>query len=134
MKGICASACYYAVSPADAIYADSNALIGSIGVRMDHWNLSEIMSTVGVKNEPLTAGEFKDALDPFHPLSDSTREFMQKEILNTMHEKFITDVELGRGKSFSRVMMPMLFLSIQAVYGQHLRQLSTARWMEILRQ
>ena len=27
---------------------------------------------------------------------------MQKEILNTMHEKFITDVELGRGKSFSR--------------------------------
>ena len=29
-------------------------------------------------------------------------------------------------------MMPMLFLSIQAVYGQHLRQLSTARWMEIL--
>ena len=51
---------------------------------------------------------------------------MQKEILNTMHEKFITDVELGRGKSFSRVMMPMLFLSIQAVYGQHLRQLSTA--------
>ncbi len=23
---------------------------------------------------------------------------MQKEILNTMHEKFITDVELGRGK------------------------------------
>ncbi|MGT0336191.1 S49 family peptidase [Shigella flexneri] len=98
VKGICASACYYAVSPADAIYADSNALIGSIGVRMDHWNLSEIMSTVGVKNEPLTAGEFKDALDPFHPLSDSTREFMQKEILNTMHEKFITDVELGRGK------------------------------------
>nr|WP_317189397.1 S49 family peptidase [Escherichia coli] len=57
MKGICASACYYAVSPADAIYADSNALIGSIGVRMDHWNLSEIMSTVGVKNEPLTAGK-----------------------------------------------------------------------------
>ena len=52
VKGICASACYYAVSPADAIYADSNALIGSIGVRMDHWNLSEIMSTVGVKNEP----------------------------------------------------------------------------------
>lgn len=99
MKGICASACYYAVSPADAIYADSNALIGSIGVRMDHWNLSEIMSTVGVKNEPLTAGEFKDALDPFHPLSDSTREFMQKEILNTMHEKFITDVELDGVKA-----------------------------------
>nr|WP_250950834.1 hypothetical protein [Escherichia coli] len=38
---------------------------------MDHWNLSRVMDTVGVKNEPLTAGEFKDALDPYHPLSDA---------------------------------------------------------------
>jgi len=98
IKSICASACYYAVSAADAIYADSNALTGSIGVRMDHWNLSQVMDTVGIKNDPITAGEFKDALDPYHPLSDSTREFMQKQILDTMHEKFISDVEQGRGK------------------------------------
>lgn len=98
VKGICASACYYAVSPADAIYADSSALTGSIGVRMDHWNLSRVMDTVGVKNEPLTAGEFKDALDPYHPLSDATRDFMQKQILDAMHEQFIADVEQGRGK------------------------------------
>ncbi|MGV7963818.1 S49 family peptidase [Photorhabdus tasmaniensis] len=98
VKGICASACYYAVSAADAIYADSNALTGSIGVRMDHWNLSQVMNTVGVQNEPLIAGEFKDALDPYRPLSNSTRDFMQKQILNTMHEKFIADVEQGRGK------------------------------------
>ncbi|MFN4500933.1 S49 family peptidase [Klebsiella grimontii] len=92
------SPCYYAVSPADAIYADSSALTGSIGVRMDHWNLSRVMDTVGVKNEPLTAGEFKDALDPYHPLSDATRDFMQKQILDAMHEQFIADVEQGRGK------------------------------------
>ncbi|OZT31906.1 peptidase, partial [Salmonella enterica subsp. enterica serovar Heidelberg] len=54
--------------------------------------------TVGVKNEPLTAGEFKDALDPYHPLSDATRDFMQKQILDAMHEQFIADVEQGRGK------------------------------------
>lgn len=97
IKGLCASACYYAVSPADAIYADGNALIGSIGVRMDHWDVSQIMNTVGVKNEPLIAGEFKDALDPYHALTNETREFMQKEILDSMHQKFISDVELGRG-------------------------------------
>jgi hypothetical protein len=39
---------------------------------MDHWNLSRVMDTVGVKNEPLTAGEFKAALDPYHPLSEAT--------------------------------------------------------------
>lgn len=97
VKSICASACYYAVSPADAIYADSNALIGSIGVRMDHWDVSQVMKTIGLKNEPLVAGENKDSLDPYHPMSEKTRDFMQKQILDNMHKQFIADVELARG-------------------------------------
>ena len=59
IKNMCASACYYAASPADAIYADPNAIIGSIGVRMDHWDVSRIMDRLGVANEPLTAGAWK---------------------------------------------------------------------------
>lgn len=97
VKTMCASACYYAASAADAIYADQNAIIGSIGVRMDHWDISELMKNVGVKNTPLTAGSYKDALDPWHPISDTAREFMQAELLGKMHEMFIQDVEAGRG-------------------------------------
>ncbi|MGE4843381.1 MULTISPECIES: S49 family peptidase [Buttiauxella] len=96
VKTICASACYYAASAADAIYADSNALIGSIGVRMEHWDVSKVMDTVGVRNETLIAGEFKNALDPYRPLTATTREFMQDEILDGMHKSFISDVEAGR--------------------------------------
>lgn len=103
VKTMCASACYYAASAADAIYADQNAIIGSIGVRMDHWDISELMKTVGVKNTPLTAGSYKDALDPWHPISDPAREFMQTELLGKMHEMFIEDVEAGRnGKILTR--------------------------------
>jgi len=103
VKTMCASACYYAASAADAIYADQNAIIGSIGVRMDHWDISELMKTVGVKNTPLTAGSYKDALDPWHPISDPAREFMQTELLSKMHEMFIEDVEAGRnGKILTR--------------------------------
>ncbi|ENH3410748.1 S49 family peptidase [Escherichia coli] len=96
VKSICASACYYAVSPADAIYADNNALIGSIGVRMDHWDVSQVMKTIGLKNEPLIAGENKDSLDPYHPMSEKTRDFMQTQILDNMHKQFIADVEQAR--------------------------------------
>jgi len=102
VKTMCASACYYAASGADAIYADGNALIGSIGVRMDHWDVSRVMDTVGVKNVPLISGTYKDALDPYHPLTTETREFMQSELLNKMHATFIADVEHGRkGKIIS---------------------------------
>lgn len=96
VKTLCASACYYAASGADAIYADGNALIGSIGVRMDHWDVSRVMDTVGVKNVPLISGTYKDALDPYHPLTTETRDFMQTELLNKMHATFIADVERGR--------------------------------------
>ncbi|NRN29011.1 S49 family peptidase [Photorhabdus heterorhabditis] len=96
VKSLCASACYYAAAGADAIYADGNALIGSIGVRMDHWDVSEVMKTIGVKNEPLIAGEFKDSLDPWYPMTPETKEFMKSQLLDKMHETFISDVELGR--------------------------------------
>lgn len=57
-----------------------------------------MMNTVGVQNEASKAGEFKDSLDPYHPLTPETKAFMQKEILNTMHEKFISDVGHRRDK------------------------------------
>jgi len=115
VKSICASACYYAISPADAIYADSNALIGSIGVRMDHWDVSQVMKTIGLKNEPLTAGGNKDSLDPYHPLSEKTREFMQTQILDNMHKQFIADVELARGK---KILSPSEAESVELYSGR----------------
>lgn len=103
IKNMCASACYYAASPADAIYADPNAIIGSIGVRMDHWDVSRIMDRLGVANEPLTAGAWKASLDPWRPIDDETKAFLHSELLNKMHDQFINDVEAGRkGKLLSR--------------------------------
>ncbi|MEQ0229268.1 S49 family peptidase [Klebsiella sp. CN_Kp091] len=103
IKNMCASACYYAASSADAIYADPNAIIGSIGVRMDHWDVSRIMDRLGVANEPLTAGAYKASLDPWRPIDDETKAFLHSELLDKMHEQFIHDVESGRkGKLLSR--------------------------------
>ncbi len=103
IKNMCASACYYAASPADAVYADPNAIIGSIGVRMDHWDVSKIMDRLGVANEPLTAGAWKASLDPWRPIDDETKAFLHSELLDKMHEQFISDVEAGRaGKLLSR--------------------------------
>nr|WP_233341480.1 S49 family peptidase [Escherichia coli]UGK56406.1 hypothetical protein [Escherichia coli] len=81
VKGICASACYYAVSPADAIYADSSALTGSIGVRMDHWNLSRVMDTVGVKKMSHSPpGSLKMHSTPIIHFLMPPAIFMQKQI------------------------------------------------------
>lgn len=103
IKNMCASACYYAASSADAIYADPNAIIGSIGVRMDHWDVSRIMDRLGVANEPLTAGAYKASLDPWRPIDNETKSFLHSELLDKMHDQFIHDVEAGRaGKILSR--------------------------------
>lgn len=96
VKNLCASACYYAVSAADAIYADKASIIGSIGVRMDSWDFSNVMDKYGVKHNTLTAGRYKDSLDPWHPIQDETRQFMQDHMLTPLHSMFIGDVEKAR--------------------------------------
>lgn len=54
-------------------------------------------------NEPLTAGAWKASLDPWRPIDDETKAFLHSELLDKMHEQFISDVEAGRaGKLLSR--------------------------------
>ena len=96
VKNLCASACYYAVSGADAIYADKASIVGSIGVRMDSWDFSAVMDKYGVKHNTLTAGRYKDSLDPWHPIQDETRQFMKDQMLTPLHSMFISDVENAR--------------------------------------
>ncbi len=93
---LCASGGYYIAVGADAIYVDKASLIGSIGVRIDGFGVQELMKSVGVERRLLTAGANKGILDPFSPLPEEQRTFIQG-VLNTLHQQFIAEVKSGRG-------------------------------------
>lgn len=97
VRGVCASACYYIAAAADEIYALNSSLIGSIGVRMDGWDFQKVMDKVGVERRVFHAGQHKALLDPFKPVTDEERLFIQDQLMNKLHQQFINSVKEGRG-------------------------------------
>ncbi len=93
---LCASGGYYVAVAADKIYADKASLVGSIGVRIDAFGFEDAMRELGVERRLLTAGKNKGILDPFSPLPEDQRQFVQG-VLDDLHKQFIAAVKTGRG-------------------------------------
>jgi protease-4 len=93
---ICASGGYYIAAAADRIYVNKASIVGSVGVLMDSFGFTGTMEKLGVERRLLTAGANKGFLDPFSPQSDKHRAHAQ-EMLNEIHQQFITVVRTGRG-------------------------------------
>jgi protease-4 len=93
----CASAAYYIAAAADKIYVDKASIVGSIGVLMDGFGFTGLMSKLGVERRLMTAGANKGFLDPFSPQTPTQRAFAQT-MLNQIHQQFIAAVKKGRGE------------------------------------
>ncbi len=93
---MCASGCYYIISAVDKIYVDESSIVGSIGVRMDGFGFVDAMKKLGVERRLFTAGEHKGILDPFEPLRDDEKAFVEG-LLHDVHQQFIDVVKAGRG-------------------------------------
>ncbi len=96
VEEVCASGAYYVAAATDRIFVDKASLVGSIGVIMDGFGFVGAMEKLGVERRTLTAGENKDFLDPFAPVSPKQREYAQ-QMLNEIHAQFIAAVKQGRG-------------------------------------
>ena len=93
---ICASGGYYIAAAADKIYVNKASIVGSVGVLMDSFGFTGTMEKLGVERRLMTAGANKGFLDPFSPQSEKHRAHAQ-EMLNEIHQQFISVVRAGRG-------------------------------------
>jgi len=97
VEDVCASGGYYIAVAADKIYVDKASIVGSIGVLMDGFGFTGAMQKFGVERRLMTAGQNKAMLDPFSPVNPKHQELAQN-MLNQIHQQFITVVREGRGK------------------------------------
>lgn len=91
-----ASGAYYIAAAADFIYADKASTVGSIGVIGSGFGFDELIAKLGVERRTYTAGGNKDFLDPFLP-QKAVHKAMFQELLDEIHQQFISQVEIGRG-------------------------------------
>jgi len=96
VSDICASGGYYIAAATDKIFVHKSSMIGSIGVLMNGFGFSNVMEKLGVDRRLLIAGKHKALLDPFSPVNEEEKKFMQT-LLDNVHQQFIAAVKAGRG-------------------------------------
>jgi serine protease SohB len=95
-EDVAASGGYWLACAADEIYAEANAIVGSIGVVSAGFGLHEAIARLGVERRVHTAGENKTMLDPFRPERDEDVARL-KRIQQGVHDNFIAHVRQSRG-------------------------------------
>lgn len=102
VDGHATSAAYWIASAAQSIAAGATAQVGSIGVRMEHWDWSGMFEAFGLKVTDLFSGDYKVAGSPNKPLSDRDREYFQQD-LDWLRSRFVDQVASARGLSAQTV-------------------------------
>ena len=95
IQDIGASAAYQIASASDVIIVGNTSLVGSIGVIMSNYDLTELMKKAGVGDRTLTAGKNKAAFSYTKTVTDEQMAYYQG-MLDNVHKHFIQYVRDGR--------------------------------------
>ena len=104
VDSIAASGGYYIASAVKPLIANKNAIVGSIGVIMPHYNLGELAKKVGVEEDFMAAGEFKKPISFFVKIDDKNRKYMTEHLLKPTYENFVSSVAKNRGLSKEQIL------------------------------
>jgi len=96
------SAAYWIASAAHELIATPSAMLGSVGVYAVHYDMSKANEDAGIKQEIISAGDFKADAVEGAPLSDEGRKSLQ-DMVDHAYGMFVADIAAGRGVDVSTV-------------------------------
>ena len=94
-SGTMASGSYLSGVWANKIYANKGSFIGSIGVIMQGFDISNLAGKIGVGEQVVKAGEFKEAGTMMRKWSEKERESLQI-LVDKSYEMFVAEVATAR--------------------------------------
>lgn len=97
VDSIAASGGYYIASAIKPLIANKNAIVGSIGVIMPHYNFGELAKKVGVEEDFMASGKFKKPISMFSKIDEENRKYMTEHLLKPTYNNFIESVAKNRG-------------------------------------
>lgn len=101
MGDVCASGGYWIAAGSDHIVANPATLTGSIGVIMEISNLEGLYEKLGIHQEAIKSGKYKDMGSPTRPITPQERAFLE-EIVGDSYQQFLEQVARGRQGKMSR--------------------------------
>lgn len=96
VKGYALSGGYYIASSFDKVRANKNALIGSIGVIMPHFNFKPLADKIGVESDNVAYGEHKELIPMIGAVTDNQKKYLKDNLLSKMYMNFVSSVAINR--------------------------------------
>jgi len=101
IEDVGASGGYYIAASGDMIFANASSIVGSIGVRLDSFNVTSLMEKLGIESQVISSGKDKTILDPFNKLTEKHRLHL-KTLLVSIHDQFISDIQKSRSSKIDK--------------------------------
>jgi len=92
-----------AISAIKPIIANKNAVVGSIGVIMPHFVLKKLADKVGIEEDSLTIGKYKEPVSWFRKFSKDDKEYLKNHLLLPTYENFLKTVAKDRNISINKL-------------------------------
>lgn len=102
LTDMAASGGYYVASACDKIVAEGSTLTGSIGVIFGNIGYYGLMKKLGLTNETITAGKYKDMGSGARPMTAEER-MLIAGMLQDVYEQFLRAVAEGRRMDIAKV-------------------------------
>ena len=101
LGGMAISGGYYIACAADPIFANPGTLTGSIGVIMQFMKVKGLYDKVGIEQQVVKSGQFKDTGSPIRNLSVEEQALLQATI-DDVHHQFVEAIAEKRGDRITR--------------------------------
>ncbi|CBG39819.1 signal peptide peptidase SppA [Helicobacter mustelae] len=95
VQGVMASGSYYGGMYSKQIFANRGALIGSIGVIFSSMNIQNLMQKIGVSQQGVSAGAYKEVGTPLRKWTPEEYAYI-KNLIQEEYQMFIDDVSDAR--------------------------------------
>jgi protease-4 len=95
LLGVATSGAYYVALAADEIVATPTTVTGSVGVILVGLNVEGLMGKLGIEDQTVKSGEYKDLLSPLRPTNPAERAIVQG-VIDEMQRRFLTLVAARR--------------------------------------
>ena len=99
VESMAASGGYYIVSAIKPIIANKNAVVGSIGVIMPHYVVGKLAKKLGIEQDNIAVGKYKEPISLFEKASKEQRKYLYSHLLNPTYENFLNVVAKDRNLS-----------------------------------
>jgi len=103
VESMAASGGYYIISAIKPIVANKNAVVGSIGVIMPHFVIKKLADKIGIEEDSLAIGKYKQPVSWFRKFNEKDKEYLKKHLLLPTYENFLKIVSKDRNISIEKL-------------------------------